>query len=138
MAKKARSQETTASGKSAASKATPAKATSPKSKTSASKSSKTSTAKSAVNKVRRSKGPKIVAGEETRVEAAVAALTPAEPVAETSAPSLEQRYGSFEEARSATLDTLLASIEQAEQLMIVAKRATTFAELEQAVSPRHD
>jgi hypothetical protein len=52
--------------------------------------------------------------------------TPA-PVA---APSLSDRYPSFEDAKNDTLDTLLASIEAAEARLLEVKRTTTFEQLE--------
>ena len=45
-------------------------------------------------------------------------------------PSLSDRYASFEDARSATIDTLLASIEAAEARLFEVKRTTNFEQLE--------
>jgi hypothetical protein len=45
-------------------------------------------------------------------------------------PSLADRYTSFEEAKSDTIDTLLASIEAAEARLLEVKRAVNFDQLE--------
>lgn len=136
MAKKAKpSQEKPASGKSPAPKTVPIKAAPSKARGESAKTPKAG-AKSAINKTARSKGPKIVAGENTRAEVAVAAITTPETPAEAPPLTLQQRYASFEDARSATIDALLESIEQAEHQLTIAKQAANFAELEQVVGGR--
>ncbi len=62
--------------------------------------------------------------------AAPAAALPLGTAPPTSPPSLSDRYGSFEDARNATIDTLLASIEEAEARLLEVKRSSTFEQLE--------
>ncbi len=62
--------------------------------------------------------------------AAPAAALPLGTAPPTSPPSLSDRYASFEDARNATIDTLLASIEAAEARLLEVKRSSTFEQLE--------
>jgi len=62
--------------------------------------------------------------------AANASPSPSASTAPAAAPSLADRYKSFEDAKNDTLDTLLASIEAAEARLLEVKRTTTFEQLE--------
>lgn len=62
--------------------------------------------------------------------AAPVAALPQKTVAPAPSPSLADRYASFEDAKNATIDSLLATIEAAEARLLEVKRSTSFEQLE--------
>jgi|GEM_PF-2138475 len=119
MAKKAKP----AAAKSALGKPAKSKPAAVKSEKAAAKPGKT-TAKPA----KPAKGPtSLRAAKKLAAPASAPPLATAPP---TAPPSLSDRYGSFEDARNATIDALLASIEAAEVRLLEVKRSCTFEQLE--------
>jgi hypothetical protein len=99
---------------------TSAKATKPAAKTPAAKAPKPAAPKAATAAAKR-KPPKSPAIENASLNSAVAAASY----------TLQQRFTSFDDAKSATIDALLEAIESAEARLVAAKRASTYAQLEQ-------
>lgn len=97
-----------------------AKATKPAAKTPAAKAPKPAAPKAAKAAAKR-KPLKSPAMESDSLNSAMAAASY----------TLQQRFASFDDAKSATIDALLEAIEDAETRLVAAKRASTYAQLEQ-------
>lgn len=103
----------------------PTKAAKPAAKTSGGKSPVAKAPKTAASKT--AKAPAKASTPKSAVVANVTVASPVSPASDT----IQNRFDSFEDAKSATIDALLKGIEDAEARLVEAKRASTFAQLEQ-------